>query len=686
MDLLRRLAAIAASVATVSAASAQNAEAPAVEPERPVVAVETSAGLLLIELHPDAAPTTVENFLGYVERDLYDGTIFHRVVKDYVVQGGGYEPDMTPRPTTEPIINEWPTGLGNRRGHVAMARTGGNVDSATNQFYINLSDNRNLDVAQQDGKGYAVFGEVISGMAVVDSIGGVEVGNREVDGYLTPFRNVPVEPVVITDVRMASESDRAAAVAEQEAAARALAEQRRQERIAELAEAFSVLEGDLGITRELGDFTDSGMWVYDVVEGEGDSPLETDEVVIHFKVWDETGELRFGSHGNAFGEPMEMVVSIPRMQGWTEGLTTMKPGGERWMVIPSDLAYGDTARGGLPAGSAVIATVELLNDEQQAENRAAFEESQQQYNNSMLSIALETAAALGYDIEGGETKEDGIWVKTLEAADESAEPITDGTARVPMTFRMWTAEGFEGHTSEQPNGPQYMPLAISTLPGMESGLEGVRPGERRLLIVPYQLGLDRRGDRLIPPYSTLIMDFDVLTEDEVAAFDAEFEEQQALAQQESFNDALTLLRDRDLPVDNGEDLGDGLWKLVLTEGAGEPPAATDRVRVHYRGQLTDGTEFDSSYSRGDEGTEFGLNQVIQGWTRGVATMAPGEKAWFIIPPELAYGPRGTGRIPPNSTLLFEVELLEVTQRAEEPPAVAPADAGMAEPAEQEESE
>lgn len=156
---------------------------------RPRVRLVTSKGTIVVELDREKAPITVSNFLRYVEDGFYDGTIFHRVVPDFVIQGGGFTPDLTRKDTRPPIINESNNGLSNLRGTIAMARTN-DPDSATSQFYINLVDNTSLDYAP-DRPGYAVFGRVIEGMDVVDAIAAVETTTRN------GFNDVPVENIVI---------------------------------------------------------------------------------------------------------------------------------------------------------------------------------------------------------------------------------------------------------------------------------------------------------------------------------------------------------------------------------------------------------------------------------------------------------------------------------------------------------
>lgn len=166
--------------------------------ENPQVILETNHGTITVELWADKAPITVENFLRYTDNNFFDGLIFHRVIGGFMVQGGGFDTDMVQKSTYDAIKNEAKADVPNNRGTLAMARTGV-VDSATSQFFINLVDNGFLNHTNEtaQGFGYAVFGEVTSGMDVVDAIAQVPTGS--VRGY----SDVPLESVVITSVRRA---------------------------------------------------------------------------------------------------------------------------------------------------------------------------------------------------------------------------------------------------------------------------------------------------------------------------------------------------------------------------------------------------------------------------------------------------------------------------------------------------
>lgn len=161
----------------------------------PTVTLETNKGSIVLELYPEEAPKTVENFLQYVDDGFYENTLFHRVIKGFMIQGGGFDASMQRKSTLDPIENEADNGLKNNRGTIAMARTG-DPHSATSQFFINSVDNGFLNFSGKNpqGWGYAVFGAVTEGLEVVDAISGVSTGTD----FRSGMRDVPSEPVVIT--------------------------------------------------------------------------------------------------------------------------------------------------------------------------------------------------------------------------------------------------------------------------------------------------------------------------------------------------------------------------------------------------------------------------------------------------------------------------------------------------------
>lgn len=190
---LRRGLLLAASVIMLGTLHAQTT--PATQPAAkatPRVKLSTSAGDIVVELYPDKAPRSVENFLQYVAEKHYDGTIFHRVIDGFMIQGGGMTPSLKQKPTRAPIPIESTNGLKNERGTLAMARTS-NPNSATAQFFVNVADNAFLNhtAPTAQGWGYTVFGKVISGMEVIDTIKTVATGNQGM------HQNVPLTPIVI---------------------------------------------------------------------------------------------------------------------------------------------------------------------------------------------------------------------------------------------------------------------------------------------------------------------------------------------------------------------------------------------------------------------------------------------------------------------------------------------------------
>ncbi|MFO0830869.1 MAG: peptidylprolyl isomerase [Phycisphaerales bacterium] len=186
------------------------------------VKMATSMGDIVIELNNEKAPISTANFLSYMDSGFYTGTCFHRVISDFMVQGGGFTTDMKQKPTNAPIKNEWQNGLKNLRGTVAMARQGDRmpnpktVNSATSQFFINVKDNNFLDSVQADGGAYAVFGKVVEGMDVVDKIKAVKTGVKSaqaLDGagnaVNTQFGDVPTETVEIKTITRLSKDESA---------------------------------------------------------------------------------------------------------------------------------------------------------------------------------------------------------------------------------------------------------------------------------------------------------------------------------------------------------------------------------------------------------------------------------------------------------------------------------------------
>ncbi len=196
INLSLLILALCFSVGCTKKSSAPVVEAESVNvKEKSVVEMETSLGRIVLELDGKAAPKTVANFLEYAKAGFYDGTIFHRVIDGFMIQGGGFEQGMKEKATRAPIVNEASNGLPNAQFTIAMARTN-NPDSATAQFFINLIDNKNLNYIKNISAGYAVFGKVVKGEDIVQKIGKVATTTS---GY---YEDVPKEPVIIKSVKV----------------------------------------------------------------------------------------------------------------------------------------------------------------------------------------------------------------------------------------------------------------------------------------------------------------------------------------------------------------------------------------------------------------------------------------------------------------------------------------------------
>ncbi|MFQ5807118.1 MAG: peptidylprolyl isomerase [Phycisphaerae bacterium] len=373
------------------------------DPRHPRVKMQTTLGDIVLELDAEKAPVTVDNFLHYADEGFYNGTIFHRIVHKKlpriridVIQGGGRTADMEPKKEglRPPIKNEWQNGLKNERGTISMARTY-KPDSATSHFFINTADNEMLD-QPQGGAAYAVFGKVVEGLDVVDKIRNTELHQHPKMlkrwGAVTPVEAVVIKSLTLLDglsyadvaavtkpaVEAAAKAQAARAKAEAEAKARAKAEAEPR------AKAFKALltngEDENGNKLQR---SPTGLMYVILKEGEGPSPTFVDEklrettttdwllqnkdakrlpamdkVEVHYTGWLMAGT-QFDSsrdRGRPATFPLNGVI-----KGWFEGVSMMKVGGRRLLIVPPDLAYGSQGRPGIPPNSTLVFDVELLS-------------------------------------------------------------------------------------------------------------------------------------------------------------------------------------------------------------------------------------------------------------------------------------------------------------------------------------
>ena len=321
------------------------ADATETNPLHPRVEMETTLGNLVLELDAEASPITVINFVDYIQDGFYNGITFHRVVEKTVIQGGGYLPDMTAK--TEglraTIPNEWPNGLVNRRYTIGMVRRPGVANSARSEFYINLANNLHLD-EPSDKVGYTVFGKVVDGFDTIEHIRRVPVAAHP--GYAEGRSAVvPIKPVVIRTMRLITPFDRAGA---KQIVQKYQAEE--ENRLANLIRSHEEKAGNKAVTSK------SGLIYVDLVVGGGAMPVLESEISILY-IGTFVGGVEFESR---LEEPLTIKLDTA-IKGWQEGLQTMKEGGQRLLIVPSELGFGAGGIPGMiPPDSTLVFEITLL--------------------------------------------------------------------------------------------------------------------------------------------------------------------------------------------------------------------------------------------------------------------------------------------------------------------------------------
>lgn len=354
--------------------------------------------------------------------------------------------------------------------------------------------------------------------------------------------------------------------------------------------------------------TESGLQYEDVVLGEGQEAVNNDIVSVHYTGYLDDGTVFDSSLPR--GTPFDVSLGLGQViKGWDEGLLGMKIGGQRVLVIPAELAYGEQSRGNIPANSTLTFSVEMLD----------------------IQKSPVPAEVSDYIVD-----ESGAEYAILEEGDGPAAEKGD---IVRFDYNAWLEEGavlFDSST--QAGRPASLPLGQSGLEGLDLGMVGIKSGETRQIRIPPELayGETGAGNGIIPPNATLIF--------EIRLLDMKISPKLSLADEADF-----------------ETTDSGLEYAVLQEGEGDVVEKDQGVSVHYSGWLEDGTLFDSSIPRDTPFTfVVGAGDVIAGWDEGVEGMKVGEKRQLRIPGDLAYGPTGSPpTIPPDATLIFDVEVLAI---------------------------
>lgn len=384
-------------------------------------------------------------------------------------------------------------------------------------------------------------------------------------------------------------------------------------------ESVDTVEETTGETAVSSLTTESGLQYIEIEPGTGEQPQQGDIVSVHY-----SGTLADGTEFDSSysrGEPIQFPIGQGQViPGWDEGIGLMREGGKATLIIPPQLAYGEQGAGNvIPPNATLTFEVELVSISPPPPTPTplppptSVEESDYTVTDSGLKYFVLT--------EGDGSQPEALGIVTIHFDGWLENGTSIGSSQVagqPITFSLGRGEIMEG---------------------WDEAVALMQVGERTQFVIPPELAFGEAGSAgVIPPNATLIFELELVDVQPPPPSPTQVDEA------------------------DFTETDSGLKIAVLEEGDGESPVAGQMVTVHYRGWLEDGLQFDASYDR-DQPFEFvlGTGQVIPGWDEGVALMKVGDKVQLIIPAELGYGAAGSGRIPPDATLIFEVELLEIQE-------------------------
>jgi FKBP-type peptidyl-prolyl cis-trans isomerase FkpA len=368
--------------------------------------------------------------------------------------------------------------------------------------------------------------------------------------------------------------------------------------------------------------TDSGIFYTIEKAGNDEHPKPSSNVIVNYK-----GYLLDGKQFDASeaGKPVSFDLQN-LIKGWQEAIPMLGIGGKGTFIVPSEIAYGSSAKGDIPANSVLAFDIELV-DINTPERQAAKEQQ-------MIANYIKE-----HNLQAKKT-DSGIYY-VMEKTGDGEQPNAQST--VTVHYRGTLLDGKEFDSSYKRNQPATFNLR-GLIKGWQEVIPMLKTGGKGTFIIPSSLAYGSADKGSIPPNSPLVFDIELL--------DIYSPEKQAQKEAGSIADYVAKkgLKAQKTPS--------GIFYVIEKAGSGKNPTIDSKVKVHYRGTLLDGSEFDSSYKR-NEPIEFPLSGVIKGWQEAVPLLKPGGKGTFIIPSELAYGARALPGIPANSVLVFDVELLEV---------------------------